>query len=510
MLKKFLFSSVLTAAVAVSAIATAEDAPQAKQPVKSAKATHKKVSHHSKKKHHDDAYSPSAHKKDGLGEEVLLLASSQKQGSFAEAPRDKLVNHDGLSVKVGGQVDVQYGVIDQQKEFKNPSNNENLPQSANDKPGTMPTFGGNGSKYANQHAMVSSGELTFTAEKDHDGNKYGLELNTNASASASGSGNTDIANKAFLFMENKMGRFEVGAVDGPSESMGLSAGTIAKGTGGIDGDYSNWIPYGSVGGDTNVMLEDTFLTSPNLPYASQHSKKANKLNYYSPTVNGFKLGLGYVRDVTVKGTTFEALSFKGSGYENVFEAGASYEHKVNDMSFAVSATGQIGEARPAYNETKATDGTVKSETIELKRLGAWQVGGKVAFNKFAVAASYGDWGKSGTLKTPLANAPKPTAKFWTAGVSYDHSDKAGFSLTYFGSERRGAFSMNALNYINGNQDAFSKAKQKFEALSVGGEYKVLPGLVPYTEVTHFKYKTPLAGAKANKGTVFLGGVKLNF
>jgi hypothetical protein len=287
--------------------------------------------------------------------------------------------------------------------------------------------------------------------------------------------------------------------------MGLFAGTIAKGTGGIDGDYSKWIPYGSVGGETNVMLEDTFLTSPNLPYASQHSKKANKLNYYSPTVNGFKLGLGYVRDVTVKGTTFEALSFKGSGYENVFEAGASYEHKVNDMSFAVSATGQVGEARPAYVEASK-----ESSTIDLKRLGAWQVGGKVAFNKFAVAASYGDWGKSGTQKTTVANAPKPLARFWTAGVSYDHSDKAGFSMTYMGSERRGAFSMNALNYITANADKFAAAKQKFEALSVGGEYKVLPGLVPYTEVTHFKYKTTLADAKGNKGTVFLGGVKLNF
>jgi len=508
MLKKFLFSSVLTAAVAVSAIATAEDAPQAKQPVKSAKATHKKVAHHSKKKHHDDAYSPSAHKKDGLREEVLLLASSQRQGAIVEAPRDKLVNHDGLSVKVGGQVNVQYGIVDQQKDFKNPANNENLPQSENVKPATMPTFGGNGSKYTNQNAMISSGELTFTAEKDHDGNKYGLELNTNASASASSSGNTDIANKAFLFMENKMGRFEVGAVDGPSESMGISAGTIAKGTGGIDGDYSNWVPYGSVGGAGNVMLEDTFLTSPNLPYASQHSKKANKLNYYSPTVNGFKLGLGYVRDVTVKGTTFEALSFKGSGYENVFEAGASYEHKVNDMSFALSATGQVGEARPAYVEPTGQGTT--AQTIDLKRLGAWEVGGKVAFNKFAVAASYGDWGKSGTLKTPAANAPKPLARFWTAGASYDHSDKAGFSLTYMSSERRGAFSMNALNYTTANSENFAKAKQKFEALSVGGEYKVLPGLVPYTEVTHFKYKTTLADAKGNKGTVFLGGVKLNF
>ena len=147
MLKKFLFSSVLTATVAVSAIATAEDTTH--------KAVHKKSHHHhhhAKGKRHDDAFNPSAHKKHGASEEVVLFANSQKQSVFVEAPKDKLVNNDGLSVKVGGKVDVQYGVIDQKSGFKNPSNNENLPQAEDVRPSSMPTFGGNGSRYANQHA----------------------------------------------------------------------------------------------------------------------------------------------------------------------------------------------------------------------------------------------------------------------------------------------------------------------------------------------------------------------
>jgi hypothetical protein len=54
------------------------------------------------------------------------------------------------------------------------------------------------------------------------------------------------------------------------------------------------------------------------------------------------------------------------------------------------------------------------------------------------------------------------------------------------------------------------ATNKYEALSVGGEYKVMPGLMPYAEFTSFDYTTPDANVRTNKGSVVLAGVKLNF
>jgi len=492
MIKQFLFSTVLTAAVAVSNFAVAAETTQVKQHTKT---THKKPAHHAKK-HLDDAYKPSAHHAKNA-EEVVVFAGAKIEVTSANEKKDALVNSEGLSVKVGGKVDIQYGVVNQKDAFKNPANNDNLPQTQEL---TFADMNSAGAQFTNQNAMVSNGELLFTAEKEHSDNKYGAQIKVNANTSPSSSGNKNTATQLFLYMENKDGRVEAGATDGVSEAMAISSSTIAKGTGGIDGDYSNWVAYTVVDKDNN-LLQDQFLSAPTLPYASQNAKKANKLNYYTPTINGFKAGLGYVRDVTVQGTTYEALSFKDIGYENVIELGLSYEHKVNNMSFAVSATGQTGEARDAFNKDAAAK---DKQAIPLNRLGAWQVGGKVSYDALTLATSYGDWGKSGTLKT-VNSSTKKEANFWTAGLAYDHQDKGGVSLTYMGSQRVGAFSISSMN-----NDAMNAAKNKFNAVSLGAEYKVMPGLMPYAEVTTFNYKSPIADVKTNKGTVVLGGVKLNF
>lgn len=500
LVRNLLLSTVLTAAVSLN-VAAADAPGHTNQPVKATKtATHKK--HHSAKK--DDAYSPKAHGNHYASapaqtktEELVVFADVRRHDS---KPQDELMNNDGLSVKVGGKVDIQYGFINQKAYFKNPANNKNLPQYDDNKPAQMNT---EGASFTNQQALVSNGELKFEVEKVVDScTKYGLNINADANTSPALSGNPNFASKVFIYMENGVGRFEVGANDGASSEMAFSGEKIAKATGGIDGDYTVWIPYGAVGGAANQMLEDTFLTSPALPYSAQNQKKANKITYYTPTYNGFKAGFSYVPDVTVQGTTYEALSFKGSGYKNVVEGALSYEHKAENMSFGLSVTGQMGEARPAYISSTTTK--------DLKKLGAWQVGGQVAYDAFTVAASYGDWGTSGTLKNPVAGTPSKKANFWTAGVAYDYQDKGGASLTYLNSQRRGGFSMNAVDYITANQAAFDGATQKYEALSVGLEYKVMPGLMPYAEFTSFNYKSPLVDVKANKGSVVLAGVKLNF
>jgi predicted porin len=244
------------------------------------------------------------------------------------------------------------------------------------------------------------------------------------------------------------------------------------------------------------------LTAPALPYSAYNQKKANKITYYTPTYNGFKAGLSYIRDATVQGTIYEALSFKGSGFKNVFEAGLAYENSFNEMSLGLSLNGQIGETRPAFIDEKKTQ--------TLHKLGAWEVGGKVSYDSITFAASYGDWDKSGTIKYPAADTPSRKANFWTAGLAYDHQDKGGVSVTYMHSERRGAFALSSYSYTSANQAKFDAATQKYDAVSVGGEYKAMEGLMPYAEVTSFKYKTTLTDVKVNDGSVVLAGVKLNF
>lgn len=510
-MKKFLFSTFLTATVAASMVASADTTV-----IKGhAKAAHKS-SHHAKKHHKklkDDAYSP--HKSHGVHQHHHSNHNSAGPIAYASAPthlntknqsHGALINPDGLSVKVGGKVDIQYGSTDQQPEFKIAANNGNLPEM--DDLGKVTVDVTQNAKYTNSHAATSNGELLFTAEKEMHGRKYGAKIKVNANTSPTSSGNSNVSNTVFLFIENHIGRFEAGAVDGPSELMAISGASIAKATGGIDGNYSTWIPYKALtkpDATTNksMTLDNIFLSSPSLPFDAKSSKRANKLSYYTPTFQGFKGGLAYVRDSTVQGTTYEALDFKGTGYKNVVEFGLSYEKKINHMNLAFAATGKTGQARDAYSSTTP---------ITLNRLSAWQVGGKVAYGPFTVATSYGDWGKSGTAAPAKATTPKRKQNFWTAGLAFNHF-KGGASLTYMNSNRRGAFSLDALPFITANQDAYDSAKNKFKSVVLGVEYKLMPGLMPYAEIASFKYQSPLADQKlmlVNKGTIVLGGVKLNF
>lgn len=495
MAKNLLLSTVLTAAVSCSVIASAAD-----------NVTSTNTTPLIKKISKEDAYNP---KQYGLNDQM----DSETVVVFAEAPKQQqqagntMINSDGLSIKLGGKVNVQYGFASQRAFFKNPSNNEALPQSEDYRPTRMLPIG---SSYANQNALVSNGELTFAAEKIFDScNKYGLEIVADANASAASSGNPSFANKVFIYIENPGGRFELGANDGASETMSYSATKIAKGTGGIDGDYATWIPYSVVGGRTNDMLEDTFLTNPSLPYAYQYAKKANKLTYYTPTYNGFQGGLSYSPDVTVRGTTYEALSFKGSGYVHVIEYGLSYANKFDDVGLGLSFSGQIGDARPAFIMQSSANAPLSFQSQPLQNLGAWHIGGQVSYDAFTLAGSYCDWGVSGTVKNPAPNTPSKQANFWTTGLAYDYQDKGGLSVTYMQSTRRGAFSMKAYDYVKDHPD-FDSASNQYDAVSVGGEYKVMPGLMPYAEFTAFNYSTSLIDAKTNKGSVVLAGLKLNF
>jgi predicted porin len=505
MTKKLLITTGLALALACSS-ASAEEV-KSTAPVNKVK----KV----KKHHRNDAYSPKHH----AAAKPQVVEKKEEVIVFAEVahPTPAAMPHnsksDEIEIKVKGKVDVQYGGTDSRADFRHPIDTDILPQYITDKTDLY-----QGKKYGvefyNEHALVTNGEIAIEAAKNLGESKYGAGLVMNANPSATSSGNKNPASKAFLFVENGMGRLEAGSLDGVSHSMSPSADRIAKATGGIDGDFNNWMTVGAysdgisttsplTAGD-NVILNNLFITTPGLPYANQFSKKANKVNLLSQRINGFQVGLGFTRDTTAQGTTYATLDFKGTGYKNVVEGGLSYEAKMGDNSVTLTAVGQMGSARPYYKDA--------TTSVALKDLGAWEIGGKVKMDKITVAASYGDWDKSGT---DLANTQKKKANYWTAGAAYDHKD-LGVSLTYMASERQGGFAPSAYNYIvatnaaNTNAAAYDKASNKYQALSFGAEYHLMPGLTPYAEVTGFEYKSTLTDVKLNKGAVFLGGIKLNF
>lgn len=423
--------------------------------------------------------------------------------AFAEDKSD-------LSVKVGGSVGMQYGSMSQQKDFKNKLDT---------------------SDQYRQNALSNTASLKFHADKKNkEGLKYGAFVKLHANTTPSASGNVNIANEVKLYVDGGFGKVEMGSTGSVGGDMEVNSYTIARATGGLDGDWSLWPQNGdfiaktttaaAIPKTTDYGFSGAFLTAPQLPIGFDESTKAVKINYYTPEINGFTFGISYSPDSEAKGTVSQAKGlFKnsGSGYKNVFQPTAKYVKKFeNGTEFSTALLGQFGKAKAVSIKdvyTIANIDNVIAATKKRKNLSAWQIGASVSHSGFAVAGSYGDWGKSGSIKDTTNPDHKFGGKYWSIGSAYSQDDY-GISLNYMKSKRAGHI-INYTDTTGTSQMAYFNDTEynKFDALSIGADYTVMPGFMPYVEVTKFKYNKSTnfgADAKFNKGTVLLLGTKIEF
>jgi len=218
--------------------------------------------------------------------------------------------------------------------------------------------------------------------------------------------------------------------------MKVSADKIARATGGINGDFLDWVPRSaSYFNDFSTDLSELFINSPYLPRIGQYIKESNKITYYSPMLNGITFGISYTPDANNIGTTyFENNTFSQSGYRNVFEGGFVYSTPLSeDIRLSLSGTAQIGSAKSfAYQRNKG-----RWQILDVNNLVAWEGGIECEYKGVAVVGSYGDWGKSGTLKDKkLISGMLKQGRFWTVGAAYTYG-KLGVSITYMLSHRAG-------------------------------------------------------------------------
>lgn len=287
-----------------------------------------------------------------------------------------------------------------------------------------------------------------------------IQLEADVTADARGEGlNSD---KTYLYGEGRYGRIELGNQEGVPAYMAINSTSIAHGTGGTEGDFELYTnPVGALGAG--------FVILPNLPIQTigGNTEDTTKIVYYTPKFSGFQFGIDYAPDSGNGGTAAGFTTDADAGdYENLLQAGLSYEHEWSGVGFAASIVGETGESEVAAQED----------------LAAYQAGLKLHYDSFSIAGSYGDWGDSG--QAIGANAD---VTFWTAGIAYENGP-LGLSATYFDSDAAG----NAFNNI-----------------ALSADYQLAPGLMPYAEVSFFEFDeagTPID----NEGTVFLTGAMVSF
>lgn len=343
------------------------------------------------------------------------------------------------TVTVGGFIDFQAGLTDQDSTHEVGANSRNA------------KFQNDTEVHINVEGTSDSGLI------------YGAQIELEADVTSDADNEGLNADKTFIYLQGEnFGRFELGSNTDAAAQLKVDASSIARATGGIDGDFYDFAGISTVG-------NGQFIISPDLPtaHALGVREDSNKITYVSPRFSGLQLGVSYSPDQGDVGTAAGFTGENGFDQENVFNLGLNYQYMQNDFDVEASLTGEFGSAENAAQED----------------LEAWALGLALSYREFHLAGSYGDWTDSDQL-VGAAN----DSDFWTLGTAYVNGP-AGVSITYLDSEY---------------------ATNEFTNLVVGADYSLAPGLVPYVEVSFFDLDAGAGAANSNDGTVFLIGTELTF
>lgn len=379
----------------------------------------------------------------------------------------------------------------------------------------------------NSSAFSSSAKANLKVEGKTDSMVYGavvrLQVVTKQGNGPSTDGRLD---RSHIYMDMDAGSVQLGTNIAASRLLSVDASTIASASGGIDGDFSDFINLSTSSDDTysnnkaNLFTSSMFTGTQTLTNMYDGSKEsAYKITYLSPRISGAQFGVSYIPDLSNGGNNFNsdhpASSNNNPSYyipnglkvKNLWSLGLNYTNMFNDVSFAFSVVGDFGKTSNKNNED-ALGNAYTSNSVKT-----YSIGTVVGKDGFSFAASYSNNGKSGLPKgnyalatsevegvavtTPI-NFSSFKSNFYTLGLAYENGPMST-SLTYLSGKA-------------GN----SAGKMKSSIISLGADYEVAPGFKPFAEVTMAQYKPTgsvqdLIGTNAKlKATVLIVGTKLKF
>ena len=434
------------------------------------------------------------------------------------------------TVSIGGSIDV-LGALPKQDGTRTTGDGTSADPFKDEDTYSQEKLGGTlNNRATDDISIAGDATLLFTLNGINDyGFKYGalMELNAN-STYASWNDNLN-SNRAYIYGELLLGKFEIGAEQGASQKMKVDAATFARGAGGINGKYLNFINLPSVVTSTGALSASSplFILIPELPTAHggyamgfnnlsytcdingdgtvdittagqekecfekygndnyrlrfQEMQTAMKVSYYTPEIYGFQAGVSYTPDTGNRGTSGFLTSKLNTGdIDDVLEYGLSYSDTFEGLSVALSYTGQVGKS-----ESKKLDSVTGKYKSFRKDLNASQYGANISFFGLTFGGSMGNWNDSLFYTT---EATKGKGTYSTLGMAYEFGP-VNASVGYMQSE------------FQDNQ---------YKAYSIDFDYKVAKGFLPYVEFTSFDFKPKDSSIVKNKGYVILSGFLLNF
>lgn len=391
------------------------------------------------------------------------------------------------------------------------------------------------SNFGQKKFLVAGNDSQFffkTGVKTSSLAKYGaiakIEFNFNSKNSRKKNENPNL-DQAFLFAQNSLGKFELGNLQSPNQKMKTGAAKLARGAGGINGKYLENVNLPNVTNASSNLKLPAFILLAQSPIGHGGFARSNylnfnrsnfralkddsfdgvedatKINYYTPQIEGLQLGVSFAPNSANSGIT--ATNYYNSSaikISNITSFAANYSQDFDNLGVEISASFEQGQVKNSSN----------SDAVSRHNLSAYDFGAALSYFGFNVGASYGSWGKSLQAKNGIYSCNYDSSKNLTEQNCSENSQKFGEANYYTG----------GISYNFGPISASATAiksqfqKNKYQAISLGVDYKLSRDLMPYFELTKFAFKSNQPKAlglqqqsiKNNQSYVFLTGILISF
>ncbi len=312
------------------------------------------------------------------------------------------------------------------------------------------------------------------------------------------------SNGSHLWTESDFGKLELGSKQSAPGVMSQGAYNICMAT------CDDWSRYTNMGSIYNGGVSDYSLIYSGFSSGVNSTEQVRTATYYTPQFNGLQLGVSFSPDTANTGdnggltdgngisnsafydkTNNYAKVNAASSVKNLVGAGVTFSHNLGE-AFDVTLGAGIEQGKAVGTDTGS------NAKIKLANHKLYNVGAVVSYGNWSVAGSYADAGKS--LTSDLYQWDKRKNRFYTGGFAYNQGP-VGISLTYLHND---------------------KLQNKLDSYTLGTQYKLAPGLMPYFEATAFNVKskgynatdldngtvTPMS--KKYKGSVYMFGTRVSF
>lgn len=240
--------------------------------------------------------------------------------------------------------------------------------------------------------FIRDTEIHFTGETTLDN---GLTVGFHLETAADGSDSFEV-DESYAYFSGGWGRVNFGAEDGAGYLLQVAAPSADDNIDGIR-QFVNPVNYTAMSG-----LSAAAVAANGVDYDMDPTKKADKLTYLSPIMNGFQVGVSFTPDSDGPASSY------GIGFDDIedtagrsYEAAVRYEGQFNNVGVILGA----GYAYVENEKDALTSNTVIGYTISPNAAGnavvftpvtginsddrqAWNVGADFDIGAFGIGAVY--------------------------------------------------------------------------------------------------------------------------